>query len=109
MGNIVNNSGSVVYNQTMNNFYGNRPGQASFESLALDLAKLRAEIRAREKGSAEGDVALGALASAEIAAKKSDEKTMLQHLKVVGTFGLKIASEIGTSVAADAIKKALGM
>jgi hypothetical protein len=86
------------------------PGQSGTElkALAEELAKLR--IAARQQSTeADHDAAVGAIAEAESAAKKGDEKSMIQYLAKAGSWALDVATKIGVSIAAEAIKKSLGM
>ena len=76
-------------------------------ALAAELAKLRAEMR-KEATEPEHDVALGSVAAAEAAAKKGDEKSVLDHLKNAGEWALQIGVKVGVPVAIEAIKKASG-
>ncbi|HEY2961400.1 MAG TPA: hypothetical protein VGJ37_03240 [Pyrinomonadaceae bacterium] len=56
----------------------------------------------------EQDVAVGAIAAAESAAKKGDEKSVLDHLKNAGQWAMEIGLKVGVPVAIEAIKKASG-
>jgi hypothetical protein len=55
------------------------------------------------------DIAIGALANAEVAAKKDDESKTIEHLKSTGKWALSYAEKIGTGVAVAAIKFSLGI
>ena len=77
------------------------------QSLATELAKLRGEMK-KEAATPEQDVAVGAIAAAESAAKKGDEKSALEHLKNVGQWALDVGVKIGVPIAIEAIKKASG-
>lgn len=76
-------------------------------ALSDQLAKLRAEMK-REATDPEHDVAVGAVAAAEAAAKKGDEKSVLDHLKNAGQWALDVGLKVGVPVAIEAIKKASG-
>lgn len=78
------------------------------KKLREELERLRAAMKARAK-SADEDAAVGAVAAAEGAARKGDGPGALQHLKNAGRWALDAATEIGTTVAAAAINKALGV
>ena len=75
--------------------------------LADDLAKLRSEMK-KQATEPEHDVAVGAIAAAEAAAKKGDEKSALDHLKAAGQWALELGVKIGVPVAIEAIKKSAG-
>lgn len=107
MGNINNYDNTKVENQTVINHYNYQ--NESLSKIAIELGKLRQAILARQDNSPERAIALGTVAAAELAAKKSDATAMFQHLKSTGEWVLKVATEIGTSVAGEAIKRALNM
>ncbi|MBV8265827.1 MAG: hypothetical protein JO252_05725 [Planctomycetaceae bacterium] len=76
-------------------------------TLAEELGRLRATMR-REASEPEHDEALGAVASAEKAAKQSDGPRALEYLKAAGKWTLGIAEKIGTELAVAAMKKTMG-
>ena len=76
-------------------------------ALATDLAKLRAEMKSQAT-EPDHDVAVGEIAAAESAAKKGDEKSVLDHLKNAGEWAMAIGIKVGVPVAIEAIKKASG-
>ncbi|OHA09327.1 MAG: hypothetical protein A3A44_03425 [Candidatus Sungbacteria bacterium RIFCSPLOWO2_01_FULL_60_25] len=76
--------------------------------VAGELAKLRSVLKS-EAVTLEQDVAVGAIAEAEVAAKEGNGGRMLAAAKRAGVWALERAQDIGTSVAADVIKKSLGM
>ena len=78
------------------------------ESLARELAVLRAELKLRAT-DAEHDLATGEVASAQLAAEKGDGPAVIAHLARVGKWTLEVATSIGTTVAAAAIKAAIGI
>jgi len=83
---------------------------ASFDltSLANELSKLRVYLK--EKATdAEHDITVGSLALAEQAAKKGDGSKTLEYLAKTGKWVLDAATQIGATLAAEAIKKSLGM
>ena len=91
---------NVVVNQ-------NQGQQFDLPTLAEQLAKLRAEMK-KNATEPEQDVAVGAVAAAEAAAKKGDEKSVLDHLKTAGQWAMEIGLKVGVPVAIEAIKKASG-
>ncbi|RZJ77250.1 MAG: hypothetical protein EOO20_29030 [Chryseobacterium sp.] len=74
------------------------------EVLASELGKLRGVAR-QQATEAEHDTAVGAIAQAESAAKEGNENDAMQYLAKSGTWALDIATKVGVSVAAEAIKK----
>jgi hypothetical protein len=77
-------------------------------ALAQDLAKLKTELGTQAK-DAEHFEAAAAVAKAEDAAKKNDGPRAFDYLKKAGGWALDIATKIGTTVAVEALKKAIGM
>lgn len=76
--------------------------------LASELSALRTELRARAT-EPEHDLATAEVASAQLAAEKGDGPGAMAHLARAGKWVLGIATSIGTTVAAAAIKSALGL
>ncbi len=77
-------------------------------SLKDDLVKLRAAMR-EQATDVEHDISVAEIESAEKYASASDGPTALEHLAKAGRWALNIASAIGATVAAAAIKTALGI
>jgi hypothetical protein len=77
-------------------------------ALVSELQKLRAEVK-KLPDSTERDVAVGALASAEEAAKHGDKSKLLEHLKTAGKWTFDVAVKIGTTLAASVLKGVLGL
>jgi hypothetical protein len=77
-------------------------------ALKNDLTALRAALKAEAK-EPEEDIAVAEVAAAEVAASKGDGPKVLEHLAKAGRWALKVATEIGTLVAAAAINTALGL
>jgi hypothetical protein len=82
--------------------------QIDLSRLAADLATLRAAMRS-EATEPEHDQALGAIASAETAAKEGNGAKALEYLKGGGKWAMDVATKIGVAVAAGAIRTSLGM
>lgn len=80
-----------------------------------DLSKLAEELRSLRAAlltnatAAEEYAAIGAVASAEIAAVEHDEPTTLKYLSQAGKWALDTATKIGTTIAAAALKESLGI
>jgi hypothetical protein len=80
---------------------------------SIDLAKLAdelSELRKAMRGCAEEadhDEAIGAIASAEKAARQQDGATVMARLKEAGSWALDVAKDVGKAVAAEAIKAAI--
>jgi len=78
-------------------------------ALAQDLNKLRAEMKAQAAGTAEEDVAIGAVATAQAAAQQGDEKGALKALKGAGKWALSVAEKVAVPIAVAALKPLLGV
>lgn len=78
------------------------------QQLSRELSELRVALKDTAK-TAEQDCAIEEVASAEVAAKNSEGPAVLRHLSKAGTWVLGVAEKIGTAIAVDAIKAALGM
>ena len=76
--------------------------------LARELEQLRTVLKQKAE-TAEEDNVVGEIAAAEVAAKNGQGPTVLEHLFKAGTWALSAANTIGTTVAATAIKAALGL
>jgi len=74
--------------------------------LAEQLSRLRGELLKRA-ADAEHHAAIGAVASAEIEAKKGDGPKALEYLSRAGKWVFDVAVDIGERVAAEAIKGVL--
>lgn len=93
------------------NFY-NTPITAEtdidLKQLAEELKKLRKEMK-RIASDASHDAAIGKIATAEEAAKNSEQSKVLETLGSVGEWALGIAEKIAIPLATAVIKSALGM
>jgi hypothetical protein len=77
------------------------------ERLANELDILRAKLKDCATDP-EHDLAIGEVASAQIAAKGGDGPSAMKHLARAGTWALDTATTIGTTLAAAALKAAMG-
>ena len=84
------------------------PSSIDFTQLASELSRLRQEMK-KEAVDPEHDMAVSDVAKAEQAAKAGDSSQVVQHLKSAGKWALDIATKIGTTVAAEVLKGALGL
>jgi hypothetical protein len=78
------------------------------DSLADDLIRLREALLPQARDAA----AIGAIASAEIAAKAGDPSRVNQALSALGTAGkwvFGVAKDIGVQIAVETLKKTIGM
>lgn len=86
----------------LTNNFGLEDGDLS--QLAEELIRLRGAMKLESQASPEEDIAVAAVAAAEIAAQRGDKLGILQHLKEAGKWAFKVATEIGVSVAASVIE-----
>lgn len=77
------------------------------KALAEELATVRAELR-KQAMTADHDAAIGAVALAEKSANNGEGAKAFQYLAAAGKWALDVAVRIGTPLAIDAMKKALG-
>ena len=78
------------------------------QELTEELAELRKALTAEAK-EPEHYEAISAVRSAELEAEKKDGPKVLGYLSKAGTWVLDVATRIGTTIAAEAIKHSLGM
>lgn len=83
-------------------------GQADLPQLAGELGRLRSELK-RLAETPEQDAAVAEVAHAQAAAQKGDGPTMLSRLSKAGSWAFGVSTQIGVALAAEAIKRSLGM
>lgn len=108
---ITRQAGAVGPNASALNFsqvWHESKDSVDLPTLADELKRLRTTLRAKAS-SPEHDVALGAVAAAESAARAGDGVKVLEYLQRAGKWALEAATNIGVRVAAEAIKRAAGM
>ncbi len=85
-----------------------RLAQIDMRTLAGELGTLRRKMR-QKADAPEQDVAIGQIAAAEIAAQKGDASGVVHQLKNVGKWVGDFATEVGANIAAEVIKKSVGL
>ncbi|MFC1890293.1 hypothetical protein ACFL4G_11115 [Thermodesulfobacteriota bacterium] len=100
--------GAQASHMTFNQIWAATKDQIDLSSLAAELSQLREAMKA-DASEPEEDIAVGAIAQAENAANAGNGPTALEHLKNAGKWALDCATKIGTTVAAAAIKAAMGL
>lgn len=80
----------------------------TFQQITADLSRLHEEMQ-RSAKTPEQRAATEDVAKAAQAAREQNKPAMLQHLKNAGKFALDCAKTVGTDVAADILKKAVGI
>ncbi|PSL42295.1 hypothetical protein CLV51_1153 [Chitinophaga niastensis] len=78
-------------------------------ALAAELTKLRQHAKQESTDAPEHDEQIGALATAESAAKKGDKSKVMSALSTSGKWLLEIAEKIGVGLAVSVIKEATGI
>jgi hypothetical protein len=78
------------------------------DKLAAELVELRAALRQKAQ-TVEEDKAVAVVAEAESEARKGNGPGALEKLARAGSWVLGVAKDIGVSLAAEALKKSLGM
>jgi hypothetical protein len=80
--------------------------KVDLQELAKQLSLLRRAMRA-QANDPEQDIALGAIANAEAAARDGNRDETFKYLSRAGKWAFDIASEIGVNVVVDAIRTSL--
>lgn len=111
--NITGQAGAVgpsskAENNTFNQVLQQAAANLDLPALAAELAILRKSLRAQATDF-DHDQAIVSIGAAENSAMKQDGEGALKHLKFAGKWAFDMATEIGTSVAAQAIQKAIGL
>jgi hypothetical protein len=103
----VNQAGAVGPGAKASNTTFNNQRIISIGVLTEELERLLIAAKAQAGPSQEPSVK--ALSEATEIARSGDLNGALEKLKTAGAWALEIATKIGTSVAAEAINKALGL
>ena len=103
---VIQTGGSI--NGSVNTRRDSTLGQMSFDALRSELATLRRVMAGRASDAADY-VILGAVAEAEDAAGRDDEKGVMRALARAGKSTLQLARDLGVEVAAAAISHSTGM
>ena len=105
------NQGAVGDNASAQNFtqmWNGIGGDIDLPTLKEQLSRLRQEARSLAE-TRDQDAAVVAIGDAEAAAAAGDGPTVLEHLAKTGKWAFDVATKIGVSVAAAALKSAMGM
>ena len=100
--------GAHAHDMTFDQIWNGAKGEIDLSALSKQLAELRSKLK-EEATEPEHDISIGAIASAESSAKEGNGPKALEYLKMAGKWALDKASKIGLSVAAAALKVALGL
>lgn len=109
MGDVYQNiKNSTITSRSVVEIWNQAAKDIDLNELAKDLSRLRSEMR-KKASTSEQDMATGKVATAEQCATTGDGAGALQHLKDAGKWALEVATEIGTKLASEALKKAIGL
>ncbi len=95
-------------NVTLNQVVIEGSQQYDAEALKLQLELVRMEMAKCAK-STNDFIAIGEVAKAENAIELKDDKSTYEHLKSAGKWALDAATQVGASLAAEVIKKSMGI
>ncbi|KAA3657336.1 MAG: hypothetical protein DWQ04_28420 [Chloroflexi bacterium] len=99
-GNQINNS-SIEQNNGLSNF--------NMTELIKELEEVRSAMENTPNKNSQQYSSIAEISQAEDAAKSGNQQAVWEHLKKSGTWAFDIATKIGVSVAASALKSALGL
>lgn len=97
-----------AHDMTFNQIWNQIERSINLDDLAREISTLYTKMKS-EVSEPHEEAACEAIATAEIAARKGDGPQVLHSLAKAGTWALNTAQEIGTTLAAEVIKKALGL
>jgi hypothetical protein len=98
---------AVAIGQHFTQIWDKSSAEIDLSQLANELHLVRQAARSASDGDPADDMALGELASAEIAAKEGDGPKALLYLARAGKWALEVAKSIGVPVAVKAIESAI--
>lgn len=106
---IVNQAGAVGPNAHVHDMTFNQLQTGlNLTQLAAELSTLRTALKGRAS-EPEHDMAVGVIAEAEVAAKQGNGQKALAGLKKAGKWTWEVATDIGTTLVAEVIKKQMGL
>lgn len=100
--------GAAAHDMTFNQIWNQVSPEIDMRQLSDELSQLRQGMK-KESETLEHDTAIGEIAAAEIATQANDGPKALEHLKKAGKWAFNVAENIGTTIAAEALKKAMGL
>lgn len=99
---------SHAHDMTFQQLWHQTGGNIDLAALAQELSVLRQHMK-KDAADIEQDMAVGAVAAAEQAARAKDGPKVMETLKSTGQWALSVAEKIGVNVASQAIRAALGL
>jgi hypothetical protein len=100
--------GSHVHDVNLTQTWNQLRATVDLVQLAEQLSSLRTEMLKQAKGP-EQYAAVGAVSSAELEAKNGNGPKTLEYLSKAGKWALDVATKVGETVAAAALKEAMGI
>jgi hypothetical protein len=100
--------GAQAHDINFNQVWNQVSSDIDLKQLEGDLSQLRQAMK-KEAETLEHDTAVGEIAAAEVAAQANKGPKALEHLKKAGKWAFSVAENIGTTIAAEALKKAMGL
>lgn len=100
--------GAHAHDMTFSQVWNHLENRVDLVRLAEELSKLRVAME-REATDPAHRLAVGAVAAAEQSAQQKDGPKALEYLKTAGKWALGVAEKIGTELAKQALKGALGL
>lgn len=100
--------GAHAHDLNFNQLWNQYSSEIDVAKLADELYQVRQAMK-KESETLEHDTAVGEIAAAETAAKDNDGPKALEHLKKAGKWAFSVAENIGTTIAAEVLKKAIGL
>ena len=97
-----------AHDMSFQQIWASRASEIDLPQLAVELDTLRQELR-RQATTREHDAAVAEVGAAAEEAEQGDGPGALRRLKAAGQWALNAATSIGTTVAAAAIRAAMGM
>lgn len=97
-----------VHDATFNQIWSQSAEDIDLPELAIELERLRAALRA-EATTPDNDQVVADIGQAELAAKNGDGPKAMRYLRSAGKWAFGVATSIGVTVAAAAIKAATGV
>ncbi len=100
--------GAKVHDINFNQIWNESVSDIDLNQLADELGKLSSSMK-KEAKTIEQDEAVLEIRKAENAAKDGKGPKAIEHIKNAGKWAFDKAQEIGTDIAAEVIKKSMGL
>jgi hypothetical protein len=97
-----------AHDMNFHQIWNNSEGKIDLSKLVNELSLLREKMK-EESTKPEHDTSVGAVASAEVAAKEGNGPKVFESLAKAGQWALDVAVKIGVGLATQALKTALGI